>query len=271
MLARFDSAWATSSADTRPESKRSLVSWSVFSWASTLAFAIRSRSCDGPNVDVGEGGLRVERHQHVAVGFYRGLGRRVRGLHLAADATEDIDLPGGSETRSEEIVRLETVLRREIAEGSVVARLRAVGVSAETHLRFLGAGNDATEGARLLDPPQRLAQIEVAARPIASRARSSFSSSKTVHQVWRVASPSLEAFDGRRVPCVGSLRFPVRRNPGRPCNRSTQSMQATAINTEQSLMFHHSLLSSRRRLRPVAVLQASSCRRSSRIKLCTTK
>ena len=156
------------------------------------------------NIDVREGGLRIERHQYVAVGLYRGLGRGVGGFHLTANATEDIDLPRGTKTRSELIARLEALLGSEVAEDPVFARLRTIGVSGKPHLRFSVARNNSTEGSRFLDPPQRSLQVEVAL----GRTHDELSKLFVVKDIppgLEGGLAFLEAFDSRSVPSIGGL------------------------------------------------------------------
>ena len=139
-----------------------------------------------------------------AVGLHRGLGRGVGGFHLTANSTKDIDLPGGTKTGCEEIIRLKTILRCEITEGPVVARLRTICVGTEAHLRFPIAGNCATEGSRFLDPPQRSLQVEVAlCRP--HNELGELFVVKDIPPGLEGGLAFLEAFDSRSVPSIGGL------------------------------------------------------------------
>ena len=156
--------------------------------------------------DVGEGGLGVEGYQDVAVGLNRCVCRGIGRFDLAPDATEDVDLPDRAEPESEEVGCAKASGGCEVADDSILARLCARRITGKIDLRHLGAGDDAPQGARLFDPPHRLAQGKVAAGRTHDEAVEQLIV-KDLPPGLENGIAVLETLGRRRVPGVGHLSF----------------------------------------------------------------
>ncbi len=112
---------------------------------------------EGANVDVVGGDLRVEHHQHVPVVLDRRRQLRVGGLDRAANAPEEVHLPGGAEPGAVEVPgsaaeRAQHLLRE---LGTLV---EGVAVDAREPL----AHGDSSPGHRLGDAFEGLAELQAA-------------------------------------------------------------------------------------------------------------